>query len=326
MASQELECSPAAAALASASASTGASSGSLAQLNQVLAASQQVRYSGRPAVDDFEEGTEVVGGHGNQILPGLYLGDQRCAGLETAESLTALGVTGIVNCTTDYECKSWHEKSIDYIRIAIHDNEAASLLPYLEGATTFIHKHIHSSAGGTVLVHCMRGASRSASVVLAYLMKYEGMSRGEAYVHAKRRRPLVSPNTGFWDQLATWEERLRAPVADASASLPETFDEAWCRQCHANYSTIGAETAFQGLGDAPPEIQRAALDAGLDFICGRMMPENDRKWLGAMCQACGDGAIDMLQAIISNEEFMESWCDDIKPHVFQSFLRSSRAS
>ena len=61
---------------------------------------------------------------------------------------------------------------------------------------------------GRTLVHCVAGVSRSASICIAYLMKYERMTLDQAYRHCKRRRPVVHPNVGFWRQLIDYERRL----------------------------------------------------------------------------------------------------------------------
>jgi len=46
-------------------------------------------------------------------------------------------------------------------------------------------------------VHCMAGRSRSATVVLAYLMTRHGMSLADAYQFLKSKRPGISPNLGY---------------------------------------------------------------------------------------------------------------------------------
>ena len=63
--------------------------------------------------------------------------------------------------------------------------------------------------GGNVLVHCVAGISRSASVVLAYLMWKENMSFEEALEYLKGLRPIVEPNDGFVKQLKDFEVQIR---------------------------------------------------------------------------------------------------------------------
>ncbi|KAH0573683.1 Dual specificity phosphatase [Spironucleus salmonicida] len=60
------------------------------------------------------------------------------------------------------------------------------------------------SKNENILIHCYQGVSRSASVVIAYLMFINDMTYEESYAHTRVRRPVVSPNTGFIYQLCNW--------------------------------------------------------------------------------------------------------------------------
>ena len=55
--------------------------------------------------------------------------------------------------------------------------------------------------GEVVLVHCYKGVSRAPTVVLAYLMKYEGLGFEEAWREVKNRAPKIDPNFGFLARL-----------------------------------------------------------------------------------------------------------------------------
>ncbi|XP_017057817.1 dual specificity protein phosphatase 19 [Drosophila ficusphila] len=54
---------------------------------------------------------------------------------------------------------------------------------------------------GCVLVHCNAGVSRSASVVIGYLMQRRDMCYDDAYNLVKSWRPCIQPNAGFIQQL-----------------------------------------------------------------------------------------------------------------------------
>jgi hypothetical protein len=56
----------------------------------------------------------------------------------------------------------------------------------------------------------MGGVSRSASIVIAYLMKYQNMTFRDALAYARVCRPRVSPNIGFCRQLKRYGLQLRA--------------------------------------------------------------------------------------------------------------------
>lgn len=58
-----------------------------------------------------------------------------------------------------------------------------------------------------MLVHCARGISRSAALVLAYLMLREGLTLVEAVETVRRHRNIL-PNAGFLKQLRQLDSAL----------------------------------------------------------------------------------------------------------------------
>ena len=50
-------------------------------------------------------------------------------------------------------------------------------------------------------MHCMAGVSRSATLVIAYIMKKYKMSLDEAKKLVEAKRPFINPNPGFIKQL-----------------------------------------------------------------------------------------------------------------------------
>ncbi|CAG0917875.1 unnamed protein product, partial [Notodromas monacha] len=63
---------------------------------------------------------------------------------------------------------------------------------------------------GKVLVHCKMGISRSASVVVAYAMKWHGWSLSQSQEFVKQKRTCVKPNENFLKQLEIYEGILDA--------------------------------------------------------------------------------------------------------------------
>lgn len=58
-----------------------------------------------------------------------------------------------------------------------------------------------AKSGGRVLVHCNAGVSRSAAVVIGYLIVHKRMSYAEAIDLVRLKRPCCRPNDGFVKQL-----------------------------------------------------------------------------------------------------------------------------
>lgn len=75
-------------------------------------------------------------------------------------------------------------------------------IPFMDGdsipddaipeVTEFIHTRIQ--AGKSVLVHCAVGMSRSVTMVMAYLIEYEGMSLDEAFGTVREGRTEAYPH------------------------------------------------------------------------------------------------------------------------------------
>ncbi|TPX35944.1 hypothetical protein SmJEL517_g01701 [Synchytrium microbalum] len=91
-----------------------------------------------------------------------------------------------------------------YMTIPAIDSEETNLLGHFPDAVKFIEDAI--SSGGNVLVHCLAGVSRSATIVLAYMMKKYDMAPTSALKVLRTRRRIVSPNDGFLNQLELWAE------------------------------------------------------------------------------------------------------------------------
>ncbi|XP_052877555.1 uncharacterized protein LOC108470448 isoform X3 [Gossypium arboreum] len=96
-------------------------------------------------------------------------------------------------------------KDLKLVRMAvpIRDMESENLLDYLDACIDFIDR---SRKEGSVLVHCFAGVSRSAAIILAYLMRTERLSQEDALESLKQSCEFVCPNDGFLEQLKMFEE------------------------------------------------------------------------------------------------------------------------
>ena len=71
-----------------------------------------------------------------------------------------------------------YPQEFTYKVIKLTDTEESNIKDEIPAAIDFIHENIE--LGNKILVHCFAGKSRSASVVIAYLMKYNDMNLGQA--------------------------------------------------------------------------------------------------------------------------------------------------
>ncbi|KAF7697230.1 dual specificity protein phosphatase 10 [Silurus meridionalis] len=142
------------------------------------------------------------------ILPFLFLGNERDA--QDLELLLRLNICYVVNVTTHLPLYHLDTGLVCYKRLPATDNSKQNLRQYFEEVFEFIEE-AHQSGRG-VLIHCQAGVSRSATIVIAYLMKHTLMTMTDAYKYVRSRRPVVSPNLNFMGQLLEFERDLNSGV------------------------------------------------------------------------------------------------------------------
>lgn len=97
-----------------------------------------------------------------------------------------------INAVVDLSSSNQNSAGVPhYLPVPIDDSEDAldAFLSYLPRVETFIMERLQ--AGDRLLVHCDAGRSRSASVILAHIMRTQQLSADGAYEAMKLIRPLV---------------------------------------------------------------------------------------------------------------------------------------
>ncbi|KAL9656314.1 hypothetical protein ABK040_005081 [Willaertia magna] len=138
-------------------------------------------------------------------------------------ALKELKITKIVNITPEP-----HEDHIiqayGSFQVDIADHQTMDIKQYFEDAVKYIKTC--KDNGEKVLVHCQKGISRSASIIIAYLMAGEKMTFAAAYQLVKQCRKFIRPNKGFAKQLGEYEMELnpelkRPTYREESSSMLE---------------------------------------------------------------------------------------------------------
>lgn len=135
------------------------------------------------------------------IIPYLYLGDEADAHNFTFCSENS--ITSMINVTSTVPKPEFIS---DWLRIPILDSVDTLISPYFSETNEFLHSRIVSST--SVLVHCQMGISRSATIIIAYLMYSQRLMFKDAYDMVKSKRSIVAPNFGFLGQLIAYEITL----------------------------------------------------------------------------------------------------------------------
>jgi protein-tyrosine phosphatase len=136
----------------------------------------------------------------SQILSYLYLGSAEDA--FNKRFLETEGITHVLNVAREIpQCRC-----LFYKYIPLDDTWSQNINVYFPITNDYISNV--EKTGGKVLVHCAAGVSRSAAIVIAYLMWREKVPMGDAYEFVKARRSIISPNLHFMGQLMTLQKSL----------------------------------------------------------------------------------------------------------------------
>jgi protein-tyrosine phosphatase len=79
-------------------------------------------------------------------------------------------------------------KHIEYLYIPAVDHESFDISQYFEASYTLLSEELPRT---NVLVHCMAGVSRSATLVIAFLMRSRSLSFQQAFRLVKQKRKIV---------------------------------------------------------------------------------------------------------------------------------------
>ncbi len=95
-----------------------------------------------------------------------------------------------------------------YLTLYLEDSPNQDIVRILYDVFEFIEKAHASASGGSVLVHCTQGISRSAALCIAYIMYNRKVPYDEAFKGVKSIRGVSNPNIGFTCQLLHWQKQL----------------------------------------------------------------------------------------------------------------------
>ncbi|KAF8941673.1 hypothetical protein BGZ58_000009 [Dissophora ornata] len=205
------------------------------------------------------------------VLPNLYLGAEHNA--TDVRTLQRLGITFVLNVAIEIakedaglEVSSMRVEEAGSIRGGVHFKSLAwthhqkDLLRDFPTAFAMIDEAVARNHGnGKALIHCQLGVSRSASLVIAYVMKTLGMGLTEAYDFVKQRSAVISPNMSLMYQLAEYGKSLKNPGGVITVPAASSMDSAsvrnrgsWSSQLDDDEPPYPFSAAFSAAASAPP--------------------------------------------------------------------------
>lgn len=136
------------------------------------------------------------------ITDNIYLGSAFNAAMY--DQLKELKISLIINVT--HEIRNYYEDEFEYKRYDLYDNNQHTIKTYLDQALNDLLEY--KDKPGNVLIHCHMGASRSATLVIYYLMKTKKHDDGRDYTFddavdfLKSKRSIINPTFRFTKDLA----------------------------------------------------------------------------------------------------------------------------
>lgn len=136
---------------------------------------------------------EVIFGDATHVIDNLYLGSAFNAA--DREWLREKSIGCIVNVTT--EISEFYPDEFTYYRYRVDDLLGSRIGNYYDSFLDICDQHSDQN----ILVHCFAGRSRSASLIVYYLIKRHDMSILDAISFLRQRRPIVNLNIDFVEEI-----------------------------------------------------------------------------------------------------------------------------
>jgi len=153
-------------------------------------------------------GYEILGAV--KVKDGLFIGDELAA--QDLEFVVANKVTRVINCCGRQVPNHWEPIGVIYLTYFWVDADNQIVLDPRDVVANEIFRFIEEALEGaeSVLIHSVRGQSRSCCVLSAYMMKKYSWGLRKTMEFLSSRRPDLNLKPSFLQQLSGYERRLMA--------------------------------------------------------------------------------------------------------------------
>ena len=119
-------------------------------------------------------------------------------------------ITNIINVTE--EIPNYFKNNFNYYNIKINDDNLNSFdNEMFEKVLSYIYKiqetNKINNKNNNILIHCYMGSSRSATIVILYLMHKHKLTLEKAIHFIKQKRDIININTTFLDNLNNFQKK-----------------------------------------------------------------------------------------------------------------------
>lgn len=131
-----------------------------------------------------------------EIVEGIWLGDASDA--MDIDTLKKHGIDCVVNCAEQgtLTCEEYYPFGWNYLGLKCEDKANYDILgKHLDEFVAFMDECVDNNR--KVLVHCIAGINRSATLLIAYLVRRRGMCLKDAISLCHAKRPIILTNEAF---------------------------------------------------------------------------------------------------------------------------------
>ncbi len=141
----------------------------------------------------------------SRITNRLFLGNENDA--SDVNFLRRNNIGMVINFAVEVPKPKVYDKNIEYVKFNLNDSPGQDILPVIYKVYNFLPKYLENTRRN-VLFNCYAGISRSATVLIGFLMLYLNMTLNSAFNLVKSKRKIVNPNSGFMRQLMFLDYKL----------------------------------------------------------------------------------------------------------------------
>lgn len=219
-----------------------------------------------------------------KVKDGVFIGDELAA--QDLEFVVANKVTHVINCSGKQVPNHWEPIGVVYLTYYWADNDSQIILDSKDVVSNEIFNFIDECIvhAESVLIHSVRGQSRSGAVLAAYMMRKYSWTLRKTMEFLMGRRPDLNLKPAFLQQLAGYERRIQGAsklrlssdwneVPPAALKNPLETEEFMLRNTYLN-SQMGQSDFTPYAGKEPTTTTLAWADNGREDVVDKSRLEN----------------------------------------------------
>jgi dual specificity phosphatase 12 len=151
----------------------------------------------------------------DQIIPHLFISNWQVS--NNIDEIKRNNIQAVITIETQPKSvkiiEYYQKNNIDFLYLKLPDALEANISQYFDISFDFIDAHVRRKQN--VLIHCWAGVSRSATLILNYILKKTIIKNGKnnpcikclttnILQYMRSKRSIINPNPGFMNQIMNY--------------------------------------------------------------------------------------------------------------------------